>query len=77
MYSEHISAAVAAQGEFATRLALVRSMRSAKREVLRLLTMFIERCGEPEAPPRVVATSFVPPLLDPVLGDYQVLCMFV
>ena len=71
VYSKHISDAVTAQGEFATRLATVRGMRSAKREVLRLLTMFIERCAEPEAPPHTVAISIVPPLLDPVLDDYQ------
>ena len=44
---------------------------AAKREVLRLLTMLIERCAEPEAPPHTVAISIVPPLLDPVLDDYQ------
>jgi len=45
-------------------------MRAAKREILRLLSTFVEKCGEPEAPPRLVAESFVPPLLEPVLEDY-------
>lgn len=69
-YSNHISQAVATQGETATRHSLIRSMRAAKREILRLLTTFIEKCGEPEAGPAVVAQSFIPPLIDPVLGDY-------
>ena len=45
-------------------------MRAANREILRLLSTFVEKCGEPEAPPRLVAESFVPPLLEPVLEDY-------
>ena len=45
-------------------------MRAAKREILRLLSTFVEKCGEPEAPPRLVAESFVPPLPEPVLEDY-------
>ena len=46
------------------------ALRAAKREILRLLSTFVEKCGEPEAPPRLVAESFVPPLLEPVLEDY-------
>jgi len=69
-YSEAVSAAVAAHGDLATRHADVRALRAAKREILRLLSAFVERCGEPEAPPALVATSFVPPLLEPVLQDY-------
>lgn len=33
--------------------------------------MFIERSGEPDSPPQAVAQNLVPPMLDPVLGDYQ------
>ncbi|KAH8058484.1 hypothetical protein JL721_9505 [Aureococcus anophagefferens] len=58
-------------GDLATRHADVRALRAAKREILRLLTTFVEKCGEPEAPPPLVATSFVPPLLEPVLNDYR------
>lgn len=47
-------------------------MRGAKKEVLRLLTTFIERAGPPEAPPLQVAQGFLPPMLDPILGDYHV-----
>lgn len=70
-YSEHISQAVAEQGELATRLSHIRAMRGAKKEVLRLLTTFIERAGPPEAPPLQVAQGFLPPMLDPILGDYH------
>jgi exportin-1 len=71
VYSERISAAIAEQGEIATRMNLVRSMRSAKKEVLRLLIVFIECSGPPEAEPRAVAQGFIPPVLDPILGDYK------
>lgn len=71
VYSERISAAVAQQGAIATQMSLVRTMRSAKKEVLRLLITFIDKSGPPEADPRVVAQGFIPPVLDPILGDYQ------
>jgi len=70
-YSEAVSSAVQQHGDLATRHADVRALRAAKREILRLLTTFVEKCGEPEAPPPLVATSFVPPLLEPVLNDYR------
>lgn len=71
VYSERISAAVAQQGAIATQMSLVRTMRSAKKEVLRLLNVFIQKSGPPEAEPRAVAQGFIPPVLDPILGDYQ------
>jgi exportin-1 len=70
-YSEHISSAVASQGELATRLAPIRAMRGAKKEALKLLTVFIEKSGIPDSPPDVVASQMLPPMLDPVLGDYN------
>ncbi|CAM9678033.1 unnamed protein product, partial [Phaeothamnion confervicola] len=70
-YSEHISQVVQQQGEQATRLAGLRAMRGAKKEVLKLLTCFVEKAGEPEAPKPHVAANFVPAMLDPILGDYQ------
>lgn len=36
-----------------------------------MLTTFIEKSGPPEADPISVAQGFVPPLLDPILGDYK------
>uniref|UniRef100_A0A7S3Q1F7 Importin N-terminal domain-containing protein n=1 Tax=Chaetoceros debilis TaxID=122233 RepID=A0A7S3Q1F7_9STRA len=71
VYSERISAAVLQQGQIATQMSLVRTMRSGKKEVLRLLNVFIQKSGPPEAEPRAVAQGFIPPVLDPILGDYQ------
>ena len=71
VYSERISTAISQQGAIATQMSLVRTMRSAKKEVLRLLNMFIKKSGSPEAEPRAVAQGFIPPVLDPILGDYQ------
>mmetsp|Transcript_28673 Transcript_28673/g.50801 ORF Transcript_28673/g.50801 Transcript_28673/m.50801 type:complete len:1083 (+) Transcript_28673:184-3432(+) len=71
VYSERISAAVAQQGAIATQMSLVRTMRSAKKEVLRLLITFIDKSGPPEAEPMAVAKGFIPPVLDPILGDYK------
>ena len=71
VYSERISAAVAQQGAIATQMSLVRTMRSAKKEVLRLLIIFIDKSGPPEAEPLTVAQGFIPPVLEPILGDYK------
>jgi len=71
VYSERISAAITQQGAIATQMSLIRTMRSAKKEVLRLLITFIDKSGPPEADPRAVAQGFIPPVLDPILGDYQ------
>lgn len=71
VYSERISAAIAQQGAIATQMSLVRTMRSAKKEVLRLLITFIDKSGPPESAPEAVAQGFIPPVLDPILGDYQ------
>jgi len=71
VYSERISVTVEQQGAMATQLSLVRTMRSAKKEVLRLLNVFIAESGPPEAGPQAVASGFIPPVLDPILGDYK------
>ncbi len=71
VYSERISAAIAQQGAIATQMSLVRTMRSAKKEVLRLLITFIDKSGPPESDPQAVAQGFIPPVLDPILGDYR------
>ena len=71
VYSERITQAVAQHGAVATQHSLVRMMRSAKKEILRLLIVFIESSGPPEAEPRAVAQGFIPPVLDPILGDYK------
>merc|ERR1719223_1005083 len=71
VYSERISSAITQQGAIATQMSLVRTMRSAKKEVLRLLITFIDKSGPPEAEPLTVAQGFIPPVLDPILGDYK------
>jgi exportin-1 len=71
VYSERISTAVTQQGAIATQMSLVRTMRSAKKEVLRLLIVFIDKSGPPEAEAKAVAEGFIPPVLDPILGDYK------
>lgn len=68
-YSELINSAIATSG--ATNVHLmhtsgVRAMRAVKKETLRLLDTFIDKSEDHE----LVLTKFVPPLLDPVLGDY-------
>lgn len=71
VYSERIAKEVSTQGPIATKMSLVRTLRSAKKEVLRLLNVFIDKSGPPEADPLAVAQGFIPPVLDPILGDYK------
>lgn len=70
-YAAQVATAVQTQGPYATRMSNVRAMRGIKKEVLRLLTTFIERSGEPESTPAYVAQQIMPPMLEPVLTDYQ------
>jgi len=71
VYSERISEAVKQGGKIATRHALTRSMRTVKQEVLKLLSVFIEMSDAPDCGPVDIATGFLPPVLDPILGDYK------
>ena len=45
VYSERVSSTIAQQGQIATQMSLERTMRSAKKEVLRLLIVFIDKSG--------------------------------
>ncbi|XP_078205377.1 exportin-1 isoform X4 [Callithrix jacchus] len=65
--SENISAAIQANGEMVTKQPLIRSMRTVKRETLKLISGWVSRSNDPQ----MVAENFVPPLLDAVLIDYQ------
>ena len=49
VYSERVSSAIAQQGPIATQMSLTRAMQRAKKEVLRLLIVFIDKSGPPEA----------------------------
>ena len=71
VYSERVSSAVAQGGERATKLTEVKKLCTAKKEVLRLLASFVEKSGEPECGAAAVAAGFLPPVLDPILGDYH------
>jgi exportin-1 len=68
-FSELINSTIATSGGTNAHLmatSQVRSMRAVKKETLRLLDTFIDKSEDNE----LVLTKFVPPLLDPVLGDY-------
>ncbi|XP_052767819.1 exportin-1-like [Mya arenaria] len=65
--SENISSAIASNGESVTKQPLIRSMRTVKKETLKLISGWVSRSSDPS----MVAENFVPPLLDAVLLDYQ------
>ena len=57
----------AASGPGGAESSLVKHMRSVKKEALTLVSTFVSRADDL----KFVATHFIPPLLDPVLGDYR------
>lgn len=65
--SENISAAIALNGESVTKQPLIRSMRTVKKETLKLISGWVSRSTDPQ----MVLENFIPPLLDAVLLDYQ------
>ncbi|XP_022332005.1 exportin-1-like [Crassostrea virginica] len=65
--SENISSAIATNGETVTKQPLIRSMRTVKKETLKLISGWVSRSTDPQ----MVAENFIPPLLDAVLLDYQ------
>jgi exportin-1 len=66
LYSEFMSALIAEGGPYASRSSQVKLLRSVKREVLRLVETFVDKCEDAA----LVAQQLVPAMLDPVLGDY-------
>ncbi|KAL0911332.1 hypothetical protein M5K25_019465 [Dendrobium thyrsiflorum] len=66
MYSELISNSIAEGGPFASRTSFVKLLRSVKRETLKLIETFVDKA---EDQPQI-GKQFVPPMMDPVLGDY-------
>jgi len=64
-----VAMAVAKSGKAAMHDTTVRLMRAAKKEALQLIEVFVERSSEKHA--AHVAEMFLPPLLNPVLADYQ------
>lgn len=54
-------------GEIATKMPKVRGLRTIKKEILKLVEIFVEKTEDPQA----VRTQMVPQLLDSVLVDYN------
>ncbi|XP_078491532.1 exportin-1 [Ciona intestinalis] len=65
--SENISSAIQQNGEGVMKQPLIRSMRTVKKETLKLISGWVSRATDPE----MVAENFVPPLLEAVLIDYR------
>ncbi|XP_043591428.1 exportin-1 [Bombus pyrosoma] len=65
--SENISAAIALNGEVVMEQSLIKSMRVVKKETLKLISEWVSRTTDRQ----MVLDSFLPPLLDAVLLDYQ------
>ncbi|KHG06271.1 Exportin-1 [Gossypium arboreum] len=66
MYSELISSSIAEGVPFASKTSYVKLLRSVKRETLKLIETFLDKA---EDQPQI-GKQFVPPMMDPVLGDY-------
>eukprot|EP00252_Welwitschia_mirabilis_P021495 TRINITY_DN552_c0_g1_i3.p1 TRINITY_DN552_c0_g1~~TRINITY_DN552_c0_g1_i3.p1 ORF type:complete len:860 (+),score=155.81 TRINITY_DN552_c0_g1_i3:174-2582(+) len=66
MYSELISNSIAEGGPFASKSSYVKLLRSVKRETLKLIETFVDKA---EDQPQI-GKQFIPPMMDPILGDY-------
>ncbi|KAJ7273547.1 CRM1 C terminal-domain-containing protein [Mycena haematopus] len=62
-----ISETIATEGAFATKTPKIRQLRTVKKEILKLMETYIKKAEDLEA----VNASFMPPLLDAILGDYS------
>lgn len=65
--SENVSVAIATNGENVTKQPLIKSMRTVKKETLKLISSWVGHSNDPQ----MIADNFVSPLLDAVLLDYQ------
>ncbi|KAK3447447.1 hypothetical protein EUGRSUZ_A02966 [Eucalyptus grandis] len=66
MYSELISSTIAGGGPYVSKSSFVKLLRSVKRETLKLIETFLDKA---EDQPQI-GKQFVPPMMDPILGDY-------
>lgn len=66
--SENICAAIQTHGEAVTKQPLIRSMRTVKKEILRLIGCWVSKSEDP----KLVLDNFIQPLLDAVLQDYLI-----
>ncbi|CCJ30919.1 unnamed protein product [Pneumocystis jirovecii] len=62
-----ISDTVASQGNIATRTPRTRSLRTVKKEILKLIEVYVSKADDLET----VNNILIPPLLEAVLGDYN------
>ena len=62
-----ISDEVAKSGLIATKTPKVRSLRTIKKEILKLMESYIKKAEDLDA----IYANFIPPLLDAILGDYN------
>jgi len=67
MYSELVSQSIAASGKSAALTSGVKLLRTVKKDVLRLIETFVDKAEDVQN----IAKSFVPAMLDPILGDYS------
>ncbi|CAK1540499.1 unnamed protein product [Leptosia nina] len=65
--SENISQAIALNGVVVTKQPLIKNMRIIKKETLKLISNWVSKSTDNS----MVLESFIPPLLDAVLLDYQ------
>ncbi|KAK7405987.1 hypothetical protein VNO78_07599 [Psophocarpus tetragonolobus] len=66
MYTELISKSIAEGGPLESRTSYVKLLHLVKRETLKLIETFLDKS---EDQPRI-GKQFVPPIMNPVLGDY-------
>ncbi|GAV70516.1 IBN_N domain-containing protein/Xpo1 domain-containing protein/CRM1_C domain-containing protein [Cephalotus follicularis] len=66
MYSELISSSIAQGGPMQSRSHSVKLLRSVKRETLKLIETFLDKAEDQP----LIGKQFVPPMMNPVLGDY-------
>lgn len=67
VFSENISSAVAANGENIMREPLIRSMRTCKKDALKLISCWVTKSQDLA----IVSDNFLPPLLNAILLDYN------
>lgn len=65
--SQMISDSVIREGVIATKMPKVRGLRTIKKEILKLIQIYVEKADDLE----MVNTNIIPPLLDAVLVDYN------
>ncbi|KAL0590230.1 hypothetical protein ABG067_001475 [Albugo candida] len=70
-YTQRIAQHVEQGGEIAVKTSEVRGLRNAKKEMLRLMETFIQQIASDDASRQLVATHFLPKILETVLSDYE------